>query len=129
MKIDAVFPRRVGGVLLAAAVAGAYPLARFGTGEIVLGAAAGALLSTLNVLVGFLTIEYAFERSYSTFLKAILGGMGLRMLGMLGALTFLISVVRLHTTALIISMFGFYLVYLILEILHLQRRVAVKNQR
>ena len=90
-------------------------------------AAAGAALSTLNVLAGFLAIEYAFEKSYTTFLKAVLGGMGVRMVVMLGALLALIVFVRLHAVALTLSLLGFYLVYLILEILFIQRKMLTND--
>jgi hypothetical protein len=86
------------------------------------------LLSTVNVLLGFLAIECSFERSYSTFLKAVLGGMGLRMVLMLGAMWVLISMFQMHALALALSMLGFYLVYLVMEILYIQRKVVVKNQ-
>ena len=48
---------------------------------------------------------------------------------MLGALLVLIMVVQLHALALMISLLGFYVVYLILEVLFLQRRVLEKGQR
>lgn len=70
----------------------------------------GALLSTLNVLAGFLAIEYAMEKSHETFLKAVLGGMGLRMAVMLGLLVLLIKLGGLHTVALVGSTLGFYAV-------------------
>jgi hypothetical protein len=116
-------------VLLVAAVLAAYPLIRIGSGGVVLAVCVGALLSTVNVLAGFLTIEYSFEKSYTVFLKAVLGGMGMRMAVMLGFMLLLILVVRLETVPFIISLLGFYVVYLVLEILYLQKKVAVKNRR
>ena len=104
------------------------PLYLCGSGDMLLAAGAGAVLSTLNVLAGFLAIEYAFEKSYTTFLKVVLGGMGVRMMVMLGALLVLILVVRLHAVALTLSMLGFYLVYLILEILFMQRKMLADGQ-
>jgi hypothetical protein len=103
-------------------------LALYGTGEMLLAAVAGAVLSTLNVLAGFLTIEYAFEKSYTTFLKAVLGGLGVRMAATLGILLVLILVVKLHPVALTLSALGFYLVYLVLEILFIQRKMLTKGQ-
>jgi hypothetical protein len=129
VRIDPAFPRRVMLVLLVAAVLAAYPLIRIGSGGVVLAVCVGALLSTVNVLAGFLTIEYSFEKSYTVFLKAVLGGMGMRMAVMLGFMLLLILVVRLETVPFIISLLGFYVVYLVLEILYLQKKVAVKNRR
>ena len=127
MRIDRRFPKQVGLVLIVCAAVSAYPLWKYGTADVAVAAAAGAALSTVNVLIGFLTIEYAFERSYTTFLKAVLGGMGVRMLVMLGATALLITVGRLHALALTVSLLALYLVYMILEILFIQRKVAGKE--
>ena len=128
MNIDWTFPRRVAAVLATVAVVAAYPLARLTSPEILVGALAGAALSTLNALAGFLTIEIAFGKSYTSFLKAVLGGMGLRMLLMLGALALLITVYHVHTVALAVSLLGFYVIYLVLEILYIQKKVVVKSR-
>jgi hypothetical protein len=128
MTIDWVFPRRVAAVLLTGIVAAAFPLARGGSPEVIVAFLVGAGLSTANVLVGFLTIELTFNKSYTTFLKAVLGGMGLRMVALLGAMLLIIAVLHLHTMVFTLSLFGFYLVYLVLEILYLQKKVVVKNQ-
>jgi len=126
MRIDRRFPGQVGLVLVVCAAVSAYPLWLYGTADVAVAVGVGAALSTVNVLIGFLTIEYAFERSYTTFLKAVLGGMGVRMLVMLGATALLITVGRLHALALTVSLLAFYLVYMILEILFIQRKVAGK---
>jgi hypothetical protein len=128
MKIDARFPRQVGLALLIACGLAAYPLWKFATREVIVAVAAGIALSTVNVLVGFLTIEFSFERSYTTFLKAVLGGMGVRMMVMLGATAVLIVACGLHPLALTVSLLALYLVYMVLEILFIQRKVAAKNR-
>lgn len=128
MKVDLRFPRQVGVTLLVACALAAYPLIRFGTSDVILAAALGALLSTVNVLLGFLAIEYAFNKSYTVFLKAVFGGMGVRMLLLLGAMLLLILVFRVHTLALMVSLLGFYAIYLVLEVLFIQRKVLLRNQ-
>ncbi len=128
MKIDARFPRQVALTLCVAAALAAYPLSRFGSPEVIKASIVGALLSTVNVLLGFLSIEYAFDKSYSTFLKAVLGGMGIRMLLMLGAMIVLILVFHMHTVALTVSLLSLYVVYLFLEILFIQKKVLLRNQ-
>ncbi len=128
MTVDRRFPLQVLLVLLVPGGVAAWLLAIYGSEEMLIAAAAGALLSTLNVLAGFLTIEYAFEKSYTTFLKSVLGGMGIRMALMIGALLVLIRFVQLHAVALTLSVLGFYLVYLVLEILFLQRRMLTGRQ-
>lgn len=128
MTIDPVFPRRVLIVLLVAAGAVSYPLLRSGDTDVALAVAAGAVLSTLNALAGFLLIELSFGKSYTRFLKAILGGMGVRLAGMLVAMLVLIQAGGIPTVPFVLSLLGFYAVYLVLEILYLQKKVDLKNQ-
>lgn len=128
MKGNGSFPVQVGLVLIGAVILLTYPLAAYGTAEILTAVVAGALLSTANVLVGYAAIEYSFNKSYTTFVKAVIGGMGLRMVVMLGALAALIVLGGLHAVALTTSLMGFYAVFLILEILFIQKKVSLKNQ-
>lgn len=124
---DHRFPRRVALVLLIGAAVLAYPLIRFASPGVVVAAASGAAMSTLNAILGYVAIEYAFGRSYTTFLKVVIGGMGVRMLAMFGIMLVLILVVRVQPLPLTLTMLGFYLVYLVLEILFIQTKVAVKS--
>jgi len=119
---------QVGLVLCGAVVLLAYPLAVWGTGETLKAVVAGALLSTANVLAGYAAIEYSFNKSYTTFVKAVIGGMGLRMVVMLGALAALIMLGGLHPVALTSSLMGFYAIFLIMEILYIQKKASFKNQ-
>ena len=123
------FPLQVAGVLAAAALLLAYPLAVYATPDIRIAVAAGAVLSTVNVLLGYAAIQYAFHRSHTTFLKAVLGGMGLRMVLMLAALAGLIMLAGLPAVALTVSLMAFYAVFLVLELLFIQRKVTLKNER
>lgn len=127
MKIDWRFPKQIALVLTAGLIIAAIPLAMVGSDEMALAVVVGALLSTMNVIAGFLAIEYALEKSHATFMKAILGGMGIRMVVMLGLLVLLITVAGLHTIALVASMLGFYIIYLVLELLYIQNKVSHKQ--
>ena len=126
--IDRRFPRRVAAVVLIAAVVLAYPLVRYAPPAVMVAVVAGAVISTLNVLLGYVSIEYAFGRSYTTFLKVVIGGMGVRMLGMLGIMLVLILTFHVQPLPLTLSMLGFYMVYLVLEVLFIQTKVLVKGQ-
>ena len=128
VKIDRRFPMRVAitfGVGLAIALLVLFLL---GERELALPVVVGAVLSTANVLAGFLAFEYSLERSYTTMLKAVLGGMGIRLVFMLGILVFLIKVVGLHAVALVISLLSFCVVYLVLEVLYIQERISDKSK-
>ncbi|MDL1891476.1 hypothetical protein FBQ87_01095 [Sphingobacteriales bacterium CHB3] len=122
MNIDRRFPIQVAVIFAAGLVVAVVLLMSTGSRETAIAVIAGSVLSTLNALAGFLAIEYSLQKSHATFMKAVLGGMGVRMLVMLGVLVFLIKVVELHTVALVVSVLGFYVVYLVLELLYIQRK-------
>ncbi len=121
------FPKQVLAALILSFVAGAYPLARYASREILTATIAGALLSTLNIAIGYAAIEYAFNKSMTTFTKFVFGGMGIRLLVILGVMTFLIAVARLQAAALTVSLFYFYVVFLVLEILFIQKKTLTKT--
>jgi len=122
------FPAQVVVVLVCALLLLAYPLTVFAPGEIRAAVAAGAALSTVNVMLGYMAIRYSFDRSHTTFLKAVLGGMGLRLFFMLGAFIALIAGFGMHPVALTVSLLGFYTVFMGLEIVYIQRRMTVRNR-
>ncbi len=105
-----------------------WPLMRYASEDVVVAVVTGAVLSTVNVLAGFLAIHLTFQRSYTTFLKAVLGGMGIRMAVMLGMLLVLILVAHMHAVALTVTLVGCSMIYLVLEIFALQKMMEVKNQ-
>jgi hypothetical protein len=127
VKLDKRFPIQVG-VTLTLGLAAAMLVVSGEDREVCRAVIAGAILSTLNVIAGFLAIEYSFEKSHTTFLKAVLGGMGLRMGVMLVLVVILVRFVGLHATALVVSVLSFYIVYLVLEIFYIQKKVSHKAQ-
>jgi hypothetical protein len=127
MTIDWAFPKQVFIALALVALAAAYPLAVYGTPEILAAVSAGAVLATLNVLTGFASIEYSRGRSTTVFFKVVLGGMGLRLLAMAIALVVCMKVLRFHALALVGSLGVLYMVYLALEVLYIQKKVSEKS--
>ena len=128
MNLKGNFPAQVALVLAAASLLLAYPLWAFASGEVREAVAAGAALSTINVMLGYAAIRFSFDRSHTTFLKAVLGGMGVRLLVMLGAFTALIMVFGFQAVALTVSLLAFYAVFMVLEIVFIQQRMTVKNR-
>ena len=128
MRRDRRLPRQVAATLLAAALIAGYPLGRYASPGTLLAVCLGCGLSTLNVLLGYAAVEYSFGKSSTVFLRTVLGGMGLRLLLMLGLLVLLILVFHVDAVPLTVSVLGFYAVFLILEVLYLQRKVLVQNQ-
>lgn len=106
----------------------AIPLSMLGSKDMIVAFVTGTVLSTLNVLAGFWAIEYAFDKSFNTLLAAVLGGMGIRIGLLLGSLVLLIKYFEFHTVALVVSMLSFYVVYLVLEVLYIQKKISYKHQ-
>jgi hypothetical protein len=121
-RFDLSFPRQVFLTLAVAACCGAYPLLKYATTEILEAVAAGALITTLNVLAGYAAIEYSHGKSASTFLRVVLGGMGIRMLAVGSVIVVLVKVFDVHVQALIWSIVFFTVVYLALEIMFIQKK-------
>ncbi len=128
MKVYKRFPLQVAITFVAGLAIAAIPLMKLGSREIVVAVIVGAVMSTVNALAGFLAIEYSLEKSYTTFLQAVLGGMGIRMVVMLGILVLLIKFAGFHAIGLVASLLSFYVIYLVLEIFYIQKRVSHKNQ-
>ena len=128
MKIDWSFPKQVILALIIIGGLGAYPILRFGSRELMSAVLMGALLTTLNVLLGYAAIEYSMHKSMTTFFKIVIGGMGIRMLLLAIILVVLIKVFQFNVLYLISSIGIFYIVFLIIEILFIQKKVYSKQQ-
>lgn len=122
------FPKQILLTLLTMGVVALYPLLMSGSGEVVGAVLVGVGLSTVNVLAGYLSLSYGFDRGDSTFLKVVLGGMGIRMVAMLGLLVLLIKFAGLPVVPLLIALLSSYVVYLILEIRYIQKRFRPISQ-
>lgn len=128
MKIDLSFFKKVFWILIITIVLASYPLAEYSNFEIIIAAAVGAALSTANFIAGYLSIEYAFNKSMTRFLKTILGGLGIRLVLLLLAMLFAIQVLKLHLLAFTISLFIYYAIFLILEIFYIDKKVRAKTE-
>ena len=128
VKIDKRFPARVAIIFSVGLVIALVVLVMLGEQEFVVPVIVGAVLSTINVLAGFFALEYSLERSYTTMLKAVLGGMGVRLVLMLGILVLLIKAFGLHPVSLVVSLLSYYVVYLALEVLYIQERISHKSK-
>jgi len=96
--------------------------------EVLVGSVAGLVMSTLNAVAGSLCIGYAFDKSQNVFLKVVYGGMVLRMGSLLLVFFVLITVFQIHKVALTVSLLGFYLIFLVMEIFSILRRVEARER-
>jgi hypothetical protein len=128
MKSDWSFPRQIAVALVVLVVIASYPLLSTASATIIEAVVAGGILATVNVLLGYAAIQYAFGKSTTTFFKVVLGGMGIRLLLLATALVVLIRILGLHAGALVGSMGVCYVVFLTLEVMFIQKKISTKQQ-
>ena len=127
MKIDWSFLRLVAYCTAGVVVLVILPLSIFSAKEIVQSVVASGIASLIHLLVGYLCIEFGFEKSNTTFLKIILGGSLVRMMLLVGLVFVLVRIYQFHAASLMISFLLFYALNLVLEIHILQKKVALKR--
>ena len=110
-------------ILVGMALVLAYPLHAWSSAEVIRAVVASATIAFLNAVVGALTLEYAIDRSNKTFMIAVFGGMGVRM-GLVLATVMILLFSKYHALALVLSLMGFYVAYMIAEITHVLRELA-----
>lgn len=84
----------------------------------------GAALAALNTILAYFLVVWSASRSTSAFMKAVLGGMVVRMGLMLAAVVAGVLVFGLPKVPLAISLLAFFVLFLILELTILHRRTS-----
>ena len=69
-------------------------------------------------------IEKSFHKNNNEFLKYVFGGMALRLFFLGIILLLLVKIFQVHVLALLFSMLFYYIVFTILEIIYIQKKVA-----
>ncbi len=128
MKVDWRFLRWVGLWYAVLTVAGFWILSSAGRSELSGSFLAGVAMSLANFLLGFLSVEFAFDKSHTMFLKIVLGGMGVRLFLMALTVLVLIKGYDLDSLSLMVTLLGYYALNLTLEIVFLQKKVSLKNK-
>jgi F0F1-type ATP synthase assembly protein I len=127
MKLDPTLPKRIALLVLLIGVLAAYPLHKTGNRDIAVGFITGCLISLVSVTAGYLLIEYAIDKPNATFLKIILGGMAGRLILIPVVVVVLVRVFEFHVLSLTVSLFFSYFLFLIVEILFLNKKLALKK--
>ena len=127
VKLDWAFLKLVALVFLGVAVLVIMPLSVYTNAQLVRSVVASGVASLIHLLLGYLFIEYGFDKSNTTFLKVILGGTLLRMFVLVGIVLLLVRVYQFQMMPLMISLLLFYGLNLLLEIHFLQKKVALKK--
>ena len=86
------------------------------TPEVLWWAAVGCVPSALCFIYEFYTLSKADRQDLTSFMQAFLGGMVVRMLVVGVILFLLIKFTDVHLTSFVFSLFGFYLLYLVIEL-------------
>jgi hypothetical protein len=87
----------------------------------------GGLLAMFNALAAFYLITWSAARSTQTFMKAVLGGMLVRMALLLAAVTF--AAMHLPALPLLASLMGLFAIYLVLELMAVQNLPQLSKKR
>jgi hypothetical protein len=127
VKVDWGFLKLVALVFMGVAIFVVVPLSIYTSRELVRSVVAGGLASLFHLLLGYVFIEYGFDKSNTTFLKVILGGTLARMFLLVGIVLLLVRVYQFQTASLMASLLMFYVLNLLLEIHFLQKKVALKH--
>jgi hypothetical protein len=127
VKIDWVFLRLVLYCFLGVVILVVLPLSLFSDREIVNSVVASGVASLIHLLLGYVIVEFGFDKPSTLFLKIILGGTVARLLLLVGVVFVLVRVFQFHTLSLMISLLSFYVLNLVLEIHLLQKKVALKG--
>lgn len=128
MKPDWHFLRLVAYLYAGSTIIGYLILSSYASREIVRNAAVADVLSLVNVLFGYVAIEYSFDKSNITFLKIVLGGIGIRLFLMASLVLVLLRYFAFDPLSLTASLLFFYIINLVLEIYLLETKVNVKKQ-
>lgn len=83
---------------------------------------AGCILSVTNAFLGYVFIERAFRLNGNLFMIFSLAGMTMRFFLMIAAIAVFLLTTTVNTLEFVGSFMGFYSLFLITEILHINRK-------
>lgn len=102
--------------------------AAFGA-EPLLAALLGALLAAANAVAAYALVRWSAGRSTGAFVRAILGGMTLRLLAMLAAVFVAVKLVDLPVAPFLLSLLGHFAAFLAFEISVVHRGLRAEAAR
>lgn len=126
-KSDSSFFKIVLIASLAVFVVAVYPVKVYLTQIQIYSVICGYVISLANAIAGYRLNEAALRRSSRVFFAFVFGGMGVRMLVICIILLLLISFSQLDLTSLVGSVFGFYVMFMAIEI-YCVHKMQVKRE-
>lgn len=106
----------------------AYPIYAWASAEVIRAVVASGIIALGNIIIGCLTLDFAIEKSNKIFMTAVFGGMGIRMGLILIAITILL-LNGYHPLALTLALMGFYVIFMVAEIMYATRELARRNPK
>ena len=100
-----------------------WPLYVWGKPEIVWGMLIGWLFPAICFAVGFYSIYRYFHFPMQKLMLVFVGGMLARLFVIGGGLFLLLMLTSVHITSFLVSLLGFYILYLILELYFVNGRL------
>lgn len=88
----------------------------------------GGGLAAMNTVLAYALVVLSIRRSTNVFLMAILGGMVGRMAAMLVAVGLAVGALDLPRTPLVVSLLGYFVVFLVLELSIIQKRTRERSE-
>ena len=104
-----------------------YPISHYFTVEVLVSTICGSLISIVNVFVGYGFIIYSINKPNSVFFKVVIGGMLIRMFFIGVLIVCLIKLLDINVYGLIASLFFYYFLFLVLEVLFLNKKLLNKE--
>ena len=89
-----------------------YPLYHFGGAAVVVSVTIGYLLSLINIIFGYTSIQWGFGKSTKTFFSVVMGGMAIRFVLFITALVVISRCTEFPVSWFIVS---FVLCYMYLQ--------------
>jgi hypothetical protein len=127
MKIFESFYLQILLTVVITLILGLYPVLNYLPNDIIIGIACGAGISLINVLIGYFLIQYSIDKPNKVFFKAVIGGLVIRLFFIGIVLICLVKVFKINILGLVISLFFYYFLFLVLEIMYLNKRLLKRN--
>ncbi len=127
MKLNWRFLRLVAYLYVGTCLVGCPLMILYGSREALEATSAAGIISIAYLLVGYFSIEYSFDKDNITFLKFVLGGIGIRMFVTAAIVFLLIRYLSVQAFSLVVSLLYFYILNLGLEIYFLETKVRIRK--
>ncbi len=105
------------------------PLAQFSSLKFIPALSAGCILSVMNAFLGYMVIERGFQLNDRQFIIVSLGGFVLRFFLMIAAVALVLLVTKVNVLIFLLTLFGFYIFFMIGEILHINKKIELLKLR